>query len=128
MAVVAAGMGDSGHVGDADFLFLQVFRVFGNGEGIGIRPHEQGLPGFAAVDDPQKAAIGDIDGRNPQFLQVGFQKGDGMHFPAAQLRVFMEMTAQPHRFRIFRFCQCKDIHKQVPFSVEIATFYLVYHG
>jgi len=118
VAVVAAGVGDSGHMGQADFLFFQVLRAFGNGQGIGVRPHEQSLSGFSAVDDPQKTPVGHVDGGDLQLFQIGFQKGDGVHFPAAQLRVFMEMAAEPDGFRKFGPGQGKDVHKQVPFCAN----------
>ena len=115
VAVVAAGMGHPGHLGKADFRTFQIFRTFGNGESVGVRPHEQGLSGLSAVDDSQKPSVRDVDGGNPQVLQVGFQKSDGVHFPAAELRVFMEMAAEAEGFRKFRLGQGKDIHKQIPF-------------
>jgi hypothetical protein len=49
VAVVAAGVGYAGHLRHAQLGLFQVPGIFLDGQGIYIRPHEQGLAGFATV-------------------------------------------------------------------------------
>ena len=80
MAIVPAGVTDTGDLGNTGFGFLQVFLTFLNGKRVCITAHEEGSPLFPAVKDGQKAPVRDIHGFKAEALEIRFEEGNGLFF------------------------------------------------
>ena len=127
VAVVAAGMADALILRDTGLRAFQVLRGFQHGQGVDVRPQQDGLSRLSALDEAQHAGVHHPLMLNAHGVQLRLDAGHGLRLLPGDFRMAVELPPHADDIVFVLFQQLPNIHFDPPY-VECFMVFHPRHG